>query len=152
MRAILFILGLLMFVSCGKKVGTYNGKVIEYSEHTFGKQVDLYNGKKVIKKFKYLQKERISKKELLKTWIKTGQYDCDYYGWCYHYSYVGKSSGWKWGYSSSCDGERFEKRKYTTHKVSPSLKYSSNRNSITLILKEYESTGYKTLERGKCSD
>lgn len=143
-----YIIIFLLIIGCSKKTATYKDKPISYKEHTFGKQVDLYNGERIIKKFKYIIKEKTSKKEWLRKEITNREYSCTYTGLCRYYDY--NKSKYRFGLSSSCDGDRMEKREYSYYKVSPSLTYKNRNGSILLVLSPYKTSKYKTLDIGAC--
>ena len=143
-----YILILFLFIGGSKPTAMYKENPVSYDEHTFGKQIDLYNGDKVIKKFKYVIKEKTSKKVWLNKEVTNREYSCSYSGFCNHYSY--SKSKYTFGYSSNCSGDRLEKREYNYYKVSTSVTYKNRKGSIILKLSPYKSSEYKTLEIGKC--
>ena len=142
-----YLILILLFVGC-KHTAVYNGKTVEYDEHNFAKQVDVYNGDRIIKKFKYISKKKTYESKFLKKYTTEREHSCSYSGYCRHYSYSKKKR--VYGFSSSCDGDRYEKREYTVHTKYPKLTYSSHRSKLTLELSSYESSDYITLKRGKC--
>ena len=143
-----YLILLFLFVGCGRSTATFEGKVIEYKEHAFGKQVDIYRGDRIVKKFKYLEKEKVRKKTELRTETTRDEYSCYYSGFCSYYS-VSKGK-YKHGFSSRCRGDRMEKRKYIYYNIDPTLIYKRGTHKLELQLKRYTSSTYTTLEIGKC--
>ena len=143
-----YLLLLILIVGCGKTNGIFEDKEIQFKEPFYGKSVEIFRGKRVIKRMKYLTRIKRNKKELVERYIKTGMFSCEYSGFCMHYSY--SKGKYTYGHSFSCDGKREEKRDYSTHKNFPSVEFTNNRESIEIILRTYESTNYKTLKKGTC--
>ncbi len=143
----LFLL-VFILVGCGKNNAYYNDSLVEYDEHFWGKQVDVYRNDKIIKKFEYVKKEKQEEKEFKTEYVKSDMYSCQYTGLCRYYDY--KKSKYRFGFSSSCKGSRHEKRKYTVHTVYSTLKYIGFRNTLILKLHPYESTNYTLLEKEEC--
>lgn len=53
--------------------------------------------------------DKVVKEERLQSHIEQREVDCDYAGFCLNYQYYGGDPGYKYGFSTSCDGHQAAK-------------------------------------------